>query len=116
MFSNDQNIETISQLVETVKHYVGLQSEYMKLDIVEKTVKILTVIAMTAILSFLLILVLIYFSFAAAYALEAVAGRVGAFAIVAGIYLLLLLLFVIFRKSWIERPLVKFLASLLLSK
>lgn len=116
MFSNDQNIETISQLVETVKHYVGLQSEYVKLDIVEKTVKILTVIAMTAILSFLLILVLIYFSFAAAYALEPVAGRVGAFAIVAGIYLLLLLLFVIFRKSWIERPLVKFLASLLLSK
>ena len=116
MFSNDQNIETIGQLVETVKHYVGLQSEYVKLDIVEKTVKILTVIAMTAILSFLLILVLIYFSFAIAYALEPVAGLVGAFAIVAGFYLFILLLFVIFRKRWIERPLVKFLASLLLSK
>jgi high-affinity Fe2+/Pb2+ permease len=116
MFSNDQNIETIGQLVETLKHYVGLQGEYIKLDFVEKTVKILTVIAMTAILSFLLILVLIYTSFAVAYALEPLAGRVGAFAIVAGAYLVVLLLFIAFRKRWIERPLVKFLASLLLSK
>ncbi len=116
MFSNDQNIETIGQLVETVKHYVGLQSEYVRLDIVEKTVKILTVIAITAILCMLLTLMLIYLSFAAAYALEPLVGNVGAFAIVAGTYLFILLLFIIFRKQWIEKPLVKFLASLLLSK
>ena len=116
MFSNDQNIETIGQLVETLKHYIGLQRDYVKFDIVEKTVKILTAIAMTAILSFLLILMLIYLSFAAAYALMPLAGTVGAFAIIAAVYLVILLLFIVFRKRWIERPLVKVLASLLLSK
>ncbi|MBM6993868.1 MAG: phage holin family protein [Prevotella sp.] len=116
MFSNDQNIETIGQLVETVKHYVGLQSEYVRLDIVEKTVRILTVIAITAILCMLLSLMLIYLSFAVAYALMPLVGNVGAFAIVAGIYFFILMLFIIFRKQWIEKPLVTFLASLLLSK
>lgn len=116
MFSNDQNIETIGQLVETVKHYVGLQSEYVRLDVVEKTVRLLTVITMTTILSVLLILTLIYLSFAAAYALEPLTGRVAAFLIVAAVYIVILVLFLIFRKRWIERPLVRFLASLLLSK
>jgi len=35
---------------------------------------------------------------------------------VAGAYFLLLLLFVVFRKRWIERPLVRFLASLLMQE
>jgi hypothetical protein len=116
MFSNDKNIETIGQLVETVKHYVSLQSEYVKLDVVEKTVRILTAIAITAILCMLLSLMLIYLSFAAAYSLAPLVGNTLAFCIIAGIYLVLLLLVLIFRRQWIEKPLVKFLASLLLSK
>ena len=115
MFSNDQNIETIGQLVETIKHYVGLKSEYIKLDMVEKTVRILTAIAIMAILCVLRSLMLIYLSFAAAYALMPLVGGVAAFAIIACAYLAMLLLCLTFRKQWIERPLVKFLASLLLS-
>lgn len=116
MFSNDQNIETIGQLVETLKHYIGLQNEYVRLDAVEKVVQILTVTFMTLILGTLLILMLIYLSFAAAYALSVWVGNVAAFAIVAGVYLVFLLLFVIFRKQWIEKPLVKFLASILMGQ
>lgn len=116
MFSNDQNIETIGQLVETLKHYIGLQNEYVRLDAVEKVVRILTLVAMTVILSTLLILMLIYLSFAGAYALSPLVGNVAAFAIVAGVYFVLLLLFVIFRKQWIEKPLVKFLATILLGQ
>lgn len=40
MFSNDRNIETIGELVEELKHYVGLQSEYLKLDVVDKVVRL----------------------------------------------------------------------------
>ena len=115
MFSNDQNIETIAQLVESVKHYASLQGENVKLEVVEKTVRVLTVVAMTAILSLVLMLILIYLSFAAAFALTPLVGSVAAFLIIAGIYLVILLLFLIFRKRWIERPLVHFLASILLS-
>lgn len=115
MFSNDKNIETIGQLVETLKHYATLQSEYIKLDVVEKTVRLLTVITMTVIISLLVILMLIYLSFAAASALAPWVGEAFGFLIVAGAYFLLLLLFITFRKQWIEKPLVKFLASILLS-
>lgn len=69
MFSNDQNIETIGQLVDVLKHYAGLQKEYLKLGTVEKTVRILTAIAMTAILGLLLVFVLTFLSFAAVSAL-----------------------------------------------
>ncbi len=116
MFSNDKNVETIGQLAEVIKHYIGLQTEYVKLDVIEKVVRLLTVAVMTLILSLLLIFVLIYLSFAAAYALEPVVGPAVAFSIVAAFYLIVLVLFVTFRKKWIERPLVKFLASLLMEK
>ena len=42
MFSNDKNVETIGQLVEVLKHYIGLQTEYVKLDVVDKVVRLLT--------------------------------------------------------------------------
>ena len=116
MYSNDRNIETIAQFVETLKHYLGLQGEYLRLDFVEKTVRILTAIAILTSLCVLLVLMLIYLSFAVAYALEATVGIVAAFSIVAAFYLVFFLLVIIFRKQWIERPLVRFLASLLLSK
>lgn len=115
MFSNDQNIETIGQLVDTLKHYVGLQKEYVKLGAIEKTVRILTSIAMVAILGLLLVFILIFLSFAAAFALGPIVGQVAAFVIIAAVYLIVLLFFLIFRKQWIEKPLVRFLANLLLS-
>ena len=116
MFSNDKNIETIGQLVEVLKHYIGLQSEYVKLDMVEKVVRLLTVGTITIVISVLLALTLIYFSFALAYMLEPCVGLSWAFCIVGGTYLLALILCVIFRHRWIERPLVHFLASLLMEK
>ena len=115
MFSNDQNIETIGQLVDTLKHYVGLQKEYVKLGAIEKTVRILTCIAMVAILGLLLVFILIFLSFAAAFALGPIVGQVAAFVIIAAVYVIVLLFFLIFRKQWIEKPLVRFLANLLLS-
>ncbi|MBQ7422794.1 MAG: phage holin family protein, partial [Prevotella sp.] len=70
MFSNDNNVETIAQLIEVLKHYIGLQSEYVRLDVIEKVVRLLTITAIVSVMALLLIISLIYFSFAAAYALE----------------------------------------------
>ena len=75
MFSNDKNVETIGQLIEVLKHYIGLQSEFLKLDIVDKVVRLLTVITMTVVLLGLLTLTLIYLSFGAAFALADLIGR-----------------------------------------
>lgn len=114
MFSTDKNIETIAQLVEVARHYIGLQTKYMKLDVIDKIVRLLTALVMVGLLSLLLLLGLIYLSFAVAYAIEPVIGAAPAFACVAGVYFVVLLLFVWFRKQWIERPLVRFLAGLLM--
>ena len=35
MFSTDKNIETIAELIEAVKNYIGLQTNYAKLDVIE---------------------------------------------------------------------------------
>lgn len=117
MFSNDNNVETIAQLVEVLKHYIGLQAEYVKLDVIEKVVRLLTVFAVVIVLALLVIIALIYFSFAAAYELAPVVNSIaGAFAIIGGVYVLLLIFFIVFRHRLIERPLVRFLANLLMSK
>ena len=117
MFSNDKNVETIAQLVEVLKHYIGLQSEYMKLDVIEKVVRLLTVITIMVVFCIILLISLIYLSFAAAFALQTLVGSlIWAFLIVGGGYLLLLIFFILLRRSLIERPLVRFLGSLLMSK
>ena len=116
MFSSDKNVETIGQLVEVLKHYIGLRSEYMKLDAADKVVRLLTALIIGSLLLALLALALIYLSFAAAFAMADYVGLAPAFCIVAGAYLLILVLFILFRHHWIEKPLVKFLASLLMQK
>ena len=115
MISSDKNIETIAQLIESAKHYVGVQSEYVKLDVIEKVGKLVTLATVSLIVLLLVMMMLIYLSFALAYCLSSYLGTPGAFALVAGIYLLLLILFVLKRHQWIEKPLVRFLADLLLN-
>lgn len=116
MFSNDRNIETIGQLVEAIKGYIGLQSEYLKLDVIEKIVRLITAITLTVVLALLVILILIYLSFAAAYALGPIVGQATAFVVVASAYFVIFLLLLAFRKKWIEQPVVRFLADLLIDR
>ena len=79
MFSNDRNIETIGQLVEVFKHYIELQKECLKLDVVEKVVRLITAITISAVIVVLMMLALIYLSFAAAFLLSTCLGSVAAF-------------------------------------
>lgn len=116
MFSTDRNIETIGQLVQLVKHYIGLQKEYVKLDIIEKTVRLITAMFMFVIALVIVFAVLTYASFAALFAMASTLGYPWAFGIIAAFYLVVLVLFLIFRHKCIERPLVRFLASLLMEK
>lgn len=116
MFSKDENIESIAQLIEVLKHYVGLQAEYVKLDVIEKTVRLLTAAALVIAFGVLTVLSIIPFSFAVAFWLAPVMGMAWSFALVGVFYLLLIVLLCCFRHRWIERPLVRFLANLLLSK
>lgn len=116
MFSSDKNIETIGQLVETLKHYIGLQSEYAKLDVIDKVVRLLTGVAMLVVFFTVLAFLLIYLSFALGYALAPLLGMALAFCAVAAVYLMLFVVFMVNRRKWIERPLVRFFANILFNK
>ena len=116
MLSSDKNVETIAQLIEVLKHYLGLQTEYLKLDVIDKVVRLLTAAALAIVFFLIIIAVLMFFSFAFAFWLANFVGTALAFFIVAALHLLLFIIFFIFRKDWIEKPLVHFLASLFLSK
>ena len=88
MLSSDKNVETLTQLIEMLKHNIELRTEYVRLDVTARVVRLLGA-ATLAVLLFVLLLAVVLFA-------------------------LVLLLVYICRKSWIERPLVRFLSHILL--
>jgi hypothetical protein len=115
MLSSDKNVETISQLIEMVKHNIELRKEYTKLDVVEKVVRLLSASALALLLTVIIAAILLFASAGAAAWLSQYIGLTQSLFAVAGVYLLLLLVVYGSRKSWIERPLVKYLSRLLLN-
>ena len=114
MFSSDKNIEIIGQLVKLLKHSIGLQGEYLKLDVMEKTVRVITALLLFAILTLIVIAILFFLSLSAALAMGQAIGYPAAFGIIGVFYIVIFILFTIFRKSWIEKPLIRFITNLLM--
>ena len=115
MFSTDRNIESIAGLVEELKNYVGLKAKYLRLDVVDKVVRIITTLALVFIVMLIAILMLICLSFAGAFALgHCIHSMALGFIIVAAIHLLIIILVLANKKTWIEKPLVRLLAGILL--
>lgn len=113
MLSNDENIERIADFVEEAKLWFLLRKEYTKLDVIEKVVRILSTLTIAFVIALLMLLALIYLSFAAAYFLAEVLHSMPlAFLAVCLAYIVLLGIVVLKRHSWIERPMVRFLISI----
>ena len=115
MLSSDKNVENIAQLVEVLKNYIGLQKEYVKLDVIDKVVKLVTALTIAIVFIILGVAVLFYLSFAIVHWLEPLTGLGLAYFLIAMLFLVLIILVCVFRKAWIERPLVRFLADTLLN-
>ncbi len=115
MFSSDKNVESLAHLIEVLKNYFELQKDYLKLNVIDKIVRIVTALALTFVFVILGIGVLIYLSFAFIFWISPVIGTAWACFLTAMLFLALLILVFTFRKPWIERPLVRFLANTLLS-
>lgn len=115
MLSSDKNVENIAQLVEVLKNYIGLQKEYVKLDVIDKVVKLVTALTIAIVFIILGVAVLFYLSFAIVHWLEPLTGLGLAYFLIAMLFLVLIILVCVYRKAWIERPLVRFLADTLLN-
>ena len=116
MLSNDQKVETIAQLIEAVKDYLGRQTEYYRLDATEKVVRLLTGATFAVLVLLILIAVLLFSSVALAFWLSHSIGLATAFLIVAGLHIMLFVVLFALRKPLIERPLVRRLARILLER
>ena len=117
MFADDKSIENIRQLFLEFKKYLLLQKEYTRLEVTEKLSILLSTLILILLIIILGMMALFYLSFTIAYMLAPVVGGLFAsFSIIAGFCILLIILLYVFRKALIINPMVKFLASLFLSK
>lgn len=116
MLSSDKNVESLARLIETLKDYIGLQKEYLKFDVIDKLVRLITALSLTIIMFVLVFAVLFYLSFAMVFWISPVTGTACAFAIVAAMLLALLIIIFALRKPLITRPLIRFITGILLSK
>jgi hypothetical protein len=117
MLNNEEPSNNFQQLYDEVKKYIELQTEYVKVEFVEKLTILFSTILIIGLIIILAITALFYFSFSMAYLLEPVLGSIAlSFGIVSGVFVLLILLLFLFRKRIIIIPVVKFLSKLLLKK
>ena len=93
-----------------------LKKDYLKADLVEKIVRLTTALAVAVTLLILTVAVMFYLTLALVHWMAPVTGLAAAFGIVGLALLALLILVVLFRKAWIERPLVRVLAAILLEE
>ncbi len=117
MPNNQEPADSFQQLYADVKKYVELQTEYVKVEFVEKLTIILSVLLIIGLVIILLIGALFYLFFSLAYTLQPLLGSLAAgFAVISGLYVVLIGLFMLFRKQIVINPLVKFLSNLFLKK
>jgi len=112
MFASDQNVETIGRLAEAFHRFARLEMKLARLTGVEKAVRLCTVLLMLVVFLMMTIFAIMFVSAAAVCALEPAMGMVWALLAVAGAHIVLYLLFFLFRKPLIEKPLVKLLMGI----
>ena len=103
------------ELWAELKKSLTLQIDYAKLTTVEKLVVLLSAIAMVAVMLILGACVLFYLSFAVVFMLsDAIGSTWGAYLIVSGIFLVLMLVVYALRQKLILDPVSRFLTRLFL--
>lgn len=113
MVSSDKNIESIVQLIESLKSWAGVKAEYLKIDAADKGVRILAALVFLVVFLFFVFSISILMSIALALAISNFVGTAWAFVIMAFAYAFVFLLLIILRKQWVMNPLVKFFSLIL---
>lgn len=97
----------IKQLTNEIKEYIDLQTSIAQVTFVEKLTKIISLIIIAGVISALLIGLLFYLLFALAYVLIPIVGEIISFVIIGGVFLLLIALLLIFKKSIVINPILR---------
>jgi membrane-bound ClpP family serine protease len=117
MINTNEPVENFQKLYDDIKKYVELQTEYVKVEFVEKLTILLSTLLIIMLLLVLAIAALFYLFFSLAYLLVPVVGSLAlSFAIISIIYVFLIILLFSFRKKLIVNPLARLLTKLFLNK
>ena len=113
----EEPVEDFQQLYKDIKKYVELQTEYVKVEFVEKLTILVSTLVIITVIIILVIAALFFLFFSVAYALVPVVGSLAiSFGIIAAIYVGLIIVLFLFRKQFIINPLAGFLSNLFLNK
>ena len=115
--ANQERDDVYKSLVNNVKDYADLQLQLLKLNIVEKTSQILSLLIVIIAGTILLMAAFVYFSMMFVLWMKTLTGSlIYGFLIIAGFFLLLFILFVLLRKKMIINPIIKKMSSILFSE
>ncbi len=114
MLSDDKNINSIEEMFREIKTYINLEKKVSLLALTEKLSKLLSAILLLIIALILGTAAYVYLSVLISVLLEGEFGKVWAMVILSGFQILLLLFVYCLRRIIIYRPVVRFVANLIL--
>ena len=110
-------LDDINDLKKDVLEYIEVKLDLIRLHTAENLSRIFSNVATIAVIGYLLFFIVLFISFAAGFYIGSLldSNELG-FSCVAGFYTLLLILFLVFRKQIVERPVIKAIVRLLFPK
>jgi len=110
-------LDELNDLRKDVLEYIEVRIDLIRLHTAENIAKIFSNAAVAVVIGYLMFLIIMFISLAAGFFIGTLLGsnELG-FLCVAGFYLVFLLLFLVFRKRIVERPVVRSVIKLLFPK
>jgi hypothetical protein len=110
-------VENIDNIRKEIQEYLEVKLDLIRLHTAENLSRLLSNASTTVIIGYLLFMILIFLSSAAGLFIGSLLhSNEAGFLCVAGFYFLLLIVFLIFRKQVVERPVIKAVVRLLFPK
>ncbi len=107
MKDTDPLLETAGETAEYARQYVKLQADYFRLDMAERIAKVSSLLLVMLVIGALGLIALLMLSLGAAFFLGRLWGSyMPAFLCVGGFYVLLAVVFWVFRERWLTNPLL----------
>jgi hypothetical protein len=101
-------LEDLDKIKKDLEEYINLQLDSIKLHSAESVSKILTKTAKLVVIGYLLLFILLFASVATGFYIASIFGSDAlGFLIITLFYLLLLVVFIMFRKKIVDRPIIK---------
>lgn len=111
--SSMEKDDKYQRLINDGKEYARMRYDLLRLEILEKTSRVLTLFLLIILGLFLVLAACTYFALAVAAALQPALGAVAALCIVGGVFLLVLLIVFLFRKQLIINPIISQLSEIM---